>query len=68
MTNVQVQGYLDERILKTTLTSELSSTDDIEVTAVDDNVYISSNETTIVAKVVAADLKTHARDLLVLNM
>ena len=68
MTNMQVQGYLDERILKTTLTSELSSTDDIEVTAVDDDVYISSNEAKIVAKVVAADLKTHARDLLVLNM
>ena len=68
MTNMQVQGYLDERILKTTLTSELSSTDDIEVTAVDNDVYISSNETKIVAKVVAADLKTHARDLLVLNM
>ena len=68
MTNMQVQGYLDERILKTTLTSELSSTDDIEVTAVDDDVYISSNETKIVVKVVAADLKTHARDLLVLNM
>ena len=53
MTNMQVQRYLDERILKTTLTSEVSSND-----ANDDDVYISPNETKIIAKVVAADLKT----------
>ena len=45
MTNMQVQRYLEERILKTTLTSEVSSSDDIEVTAIDDDVYISPNET-----------------------
>ena len=58
MTNMQVQRYLDERILKTALTSEVSSNDDIEVTAIDDDVYISPNETKFVAKVVTADLKT----------
>ena len=35
MTNMQVQTQLDERILKTALTSEVSSNDDIEVTAIE---------------------------------
>ena len=57
MTNMRVQRYLDERILKTTLISEVSLNDDIEVTANDDIVYILfTNETKIVAKVVTADL------------
>ena len=66
MTNMQVQRYLDERILKTTLTSEISSNDDIEVTTIDDDVYISPNETKIVARVVAADLKARAQTYLCL--
>ena len=66
MTNMQVQRYLDERILKTTLTSEISSNDDIEVTIIDDDVYISPNETKIVARVVAADLKARAQTYLCL--
>ena len=38
MTNMQVQRYLDERMLKITLTSEISSNDDIEVRTIDDDV------------------------------
>ena len=49
----------NEQILKTTLTSEVSS--NMEVTAIDYDVYISPNETKIVAKVVAADLKKFAQ-------
>ena len=65
MTNMRVQRYLDERILKTTLISEVSLNDDIEVTANDDIVYILfTNETKIVAKVVTADLKALAQTYL----
>ena len=38
MTNMHIQRYLDERILKITLTSEISSNDDIEVRKIDDDV------------------------------
>ena len=61
MTNMRVQRYLDEWILKTTVASEVSSNNDIEVTTSDDDsddAYISTDETKIVAKVVALDLKT----------
>ena len=64
MTNMQVQRYLNERILKTTLISEVSSNDNIEITANDDDVYISPNETKIVAEVVLVDLKTLAQTYL----
>ena len=64
MTNMQVQRYLNERILKTTLISEVCSNDNIEVTANDDDVYISPNETKTVAKVVVVDLKTLAQTYL----
>ena len=65
MTNMRVQRYLDERIVKTTLISEVSLNGDIEVTANDDIVYILfTNETKIVAKVVTADLKTLAQTYL----
>ena len=36
MTNIQVQTYLDERVPKTTITSEVSSDNDIERTINDD--------------------------------
>ena len=52
----------NEQILKTTLTSEVSS--NMEVTAIDYDVYVSPNVTKIVAKVVAADLKTLAQTYL----
>ena len=61
MTNMRGQSYLDKRILKTTLNSEVSSNNHIEVITNDDSVYISPNETKIVAKVVAVDLKTLAQ-------
>ena len=48
-------------ILKTTLTSEVSSNNDIEVTVNDDDIYISPNDTKIVDKDVAADLETIAQ-------
>ena len=35
MTNVPVQRYLDEQILKTPITSEVSSNNDIKVTTID---------------------------------
>ena len=44
-----------------TVASEVSSNNDIEVTTIDDDgddAYISTDETKIVAKVVALDLKT----------
>ena len=53
MKNMQVQGYLDERILKTTLISEISSNKDIErreikccavLTTNYDDAYISTND------------------------
>ena len=60
MINMQVQRYLDERILKMTETSKLSSNNDIKVKKSDDdhNRYTSPDETKIVAKVVALDLKS----------
>ena len=63
MTKMRVQRYLDERTLKVTLNSVVSSNNDIEITInVDnDNVYISPDETKIAAKVVAIDLKTLAQ-------
>ena len=70
LTNMQVQRYLDKRILKTTVTSKVSSNNGIEVTASDDDdgdddddddddddAYVSPDETKIVAKVLALDLK-----------
>ena len=70
MTNMPVQRYLDGRILKTNATSEVSSNNDIEVTTSDDDdddVYISPDETKIVAKVVALYLKTLVPTYLCLN-
>ena len=64
MTDMQVQRYLDERILETILTSEISSNNDTEITAIDDDVYISPNETKTVAKVVAEDLEILAQTYL----
>ena len=64
MTDMQVQRYLDERILETILTSEVSSNNDTEITAIDDDVYISPNETKTVAKVVAEDLEIRAQTYL----
>ena len=56
-----VQRYLDERILKPIMTFEVSSNNDIEVTTYgDDDVYLSSDETKIVSKIIAVDLKTLA--------
>ena len=43
------------------MTFEVSSNNDIEVTTYgDDDVYISSDETKIVSKIIAVDLKTLA--------
>ena len=69
MTNMWVQRYLDERILKTTETSEISSNNDIEVAKSDDDddVYISLDETKILTKVVALDLKTLVQTYLCSN-
>ena len=68
MTDMRVQRYLGERIMKTTLTSEVSCNNDIEVTTNDDDAYISTIETKIdVAKVVAVDLETLAQTYLCLN-
>ena len=67
MTNMQVQMYLDERILKTTITSEVSFNNDIEVTTNDDDDYISLDETKTVSKVVAVDLKGLAENYLCSN-
>ena len=68
MTDMWVQRYLDERILRTTIASEVSCNNDIELTTNDDDVYISPDETKIdVAKVVAVDLKTLAHTYLCLN-
>ena len=69
MTNMWVQRYLDERILKTTGTSEISSNNDIEVAKSDDDddVYISLDETKILTKVVALDLKTLVQTYLCSN-
>ena len=55
---MRVQRYLDERILKTTITSKVSSNNDTKVTTNDDDyVYILPDKTNVVAKVVAVDLK-----------
>ena len=67
MTNMRVQRYLDERILKTTMISEVSSNNDIEATTNDHDVYIFPDKTTIVAKVVAVDLKTLVQTYLCSN-
>ena len=64
MTDMQVQRYPDERILETTLTSEVSSNNDTEITAIDMIVDISPNETKTVAKVVAEDLEILAQTYL----
>ena len=53
--------------MKTIITSEVSSNNDIEVTTNDDDVYISLDETKIVAKVVAVDLKIIAETYLCSN-
>ena len=46
MTKMRVKGNLDKRILKTTITSEVFSNNDIEVPTNDnDDVYISPDET-----------------------
>ena len=66
MTKMRVQRYLDERIMKANVTYEVSSHNNIEVTASgdddddddDDDVYISPDETRIAAKVMALYLKT----------
>ena len=56
--HMRVQRYLDERILKTTITSKVSSNNDTKVTTNDDDyVYILPDKTNVVAKVVAVDLK-----------
>ena len=44
MKNMQVQGCLDERILKATLISEISSNKDIEITTNYDDAYVSTND------------------------
>ena len=68
MTNMRVQRYFDERILKTTITTEVSSDNDIEVTTNDDDdAYISPGETKIVDKVVVVDLKTLVQTYLCLD-
>ena len=65
MTNLPVQRYLDERTLITTLTSEVCSDKDIEVTKNDDDdIYIFPNETNVFAKFVAVDLKRLAQPYL----
>ena len=69
MTNMRVQRYLDGRILKTIETSRIFSNNCIKVTKSvnDDDVYISHDETKIVAKVVALDLKTLVQTYLCSN-
>ena len=68
MTNIRVQRYVDERILKTTVTTKVSSDNDIEVTTNDDDdAYISPGETKIVDKVVVVDLKTLVQTYLCLD-
>ena len=63
-TNKQVQRYLDEQTPKITLTSEVCSDKDIEVTKNDDDIYIFPSQTNIFAKFVALDLKTLAQTYL----
>ena len=67
MKNMQVQRYLDERILKTTLISEISSNKDIEITTNYDDVYISTNDQDCCQSCGSRSVNT-CSDLHVLNM